>query len=147
VRAGLYGGGKDKSTGLASLTQSSSGVLEVARRLSCGKSVFEACAAASTRASANGVGGAVAGSGVCKSGTSQLRPFGNRDASRSLYRSGACTLCVNRRKGLQKPGENRNRKREAQCCHEGAPENKTSQPSQALKGWTWPATGQGVEHV
>lgn len=37
VRAGLHGGGKDKSTGLASITGTSSGVLGGAGRLSCGK--------------------------------------------------------------------------------------------------------------
>jgi hypothetical protein len=37
VRAGLYGGGKDKSTGLASRTEPCKGAVKCARRLWCGK--------------------------------------------------------------------------------------------------------------
>ena len=42
--AGLSGGGKDKSTDLASLTKPPQGVLEVARRLLCGKTASRAAA-------------------------------------------------------------------------------------------------------
>lgn len=44
MRAGQYGGGKVKSAGLASLKETFSGVLEVARRLLCGKGCLRAAA-------------------------------------------------------------------------------------------------------
>jgi hypothetical protein len=149
VRAGLYGGGKDKSTSLASLTQSSSGVVEVARRLSCGKGAFEACAAAASTTAPNGTGDAVPGQ-ACVSP--------RRASSRLLvtalvlvlvlFTAPAHARCASTgERGLQKPGENRNRKVKHSVPTRVCRKIRQAQSSQALKGWSRPATGRAVEHV
>jgi hypothetical protein len=119
VRAVQDGGGTDQSTGFTQGGPWSRPALVVRQ-----KELWRVWSGASTTAAASTVPYWVR---VCVSETTNSRLLIYRVASRSIYRSGACTMRVNEKAELQKYQKKWEWKGEAHHgYHEGVPENKAT---------------------